>query len=408
MGGALVFICLLAVTTIVGGALFLFAAYCFLHVVQETAAGVDDLHWPNEPYQDKLPRAAYVAALVAVWLTPVGLLLRLSKDAAIGGSALLTFFLVAAVVLWLFFPVSLLSSTSASSPVIILRPTLLRFMARRFRETVIFYLVSALLFAGSFGLYYLAYVRHWSLAYFVGPPLAAAAMLIYARLVGRLAWLFDRTAFRNRKRPAPGTVSTDPWAVPAETGKEAPASEKPRRKKKKQSAAHDPWAVPKEARRTDKERTEPNKRPMVEGYGLADPNAQVQPATEQTEPARSRPARRVKGYQLSAEPPPPQPRDLPLDGYVPVGYEPIPLKEPVPEHEPSRAQEHAESLPAPSAFERRLAEKTEEAPPPPMPLVSGVYTFPWYLSTLPVWIVLSVGGIALNGLIGLVISMMPT
>src|SRR5262245_13757090 len=156
MGGALVFICLLALTTILGGALFMFAAYCYLHVVQETAAGVDDVHWPHEPYQDKLPRAAYVAALIAVWLAPAGIVLKLSKELAIGGSRLLTFFMVAAAILWLVFPISLLSSTSASSPIMILRPTILRFMARRFRETVTFYAVSALLAAGAVGLYYLA------------------------------------------------------------------------------------------------------------------------------------------------------------------------------------------------------------------------------------------------------------
>jgi hypothetical protein len=405
MGGALVFICLLAVATIAGGALVLFAAYCFLHVVQETAAGVDDIHWPNDPYQDKLPRAAYVAALIAVWLAPVGIVLKLSKGLAIGGSQLLTFFLVAAAILWLFFPISLLSSTSASSPVIILRPTILRFLARRFRETAIFYFVSAVLIAGSLGLYYLAYVRGWGIAYFVGPPLAAASVLIYARLVGRLAWLFDRTGFRKRRQRAPGTETTDPWAVPEAADKAQPQPEKPRRKKKKKAVALDPWAVPEDDQHADKSQAERKKTPMVKGYALADPEAEEPRQEKQTEPARTR---RVKGYQLSDEPPPPLPKELPLDGYVPVGYEPIPLKEPIPEGEPTRAQEQAASLPEPSAFEKRLAERTREPLPPPMPLVSGVYSFPWYPSTLPAWIVLSVAGVALNGLIHLTISMVPS
>jgi hypothetical protein len=405
MGAAIVFICLLAVLAIVGGALFFFAAYCFIHVVQETAAGVDDIHWPNDPYQDKLPRAAYVAALVAVWLAPVGILMKLNKDAAIGGSRLLTFFVAAAVILWLFFPVSLLSSTSASSALIILRPAILRFLARRFRESVTFYVVSALLVAGSFGLYYLAYMQNWSSLYILGPPLAAAALLIYARLLGRLAWLFDRTGFRKRAHPVPGTAAIDPWAVPEESGKGRPVPKKPRRKKKKKSGAgYDPWASPKEASPGEAERAGPKTKPIVEGYGLADPDNPELAEVKQPEGTRTQ---LVTGYKVSSEPPPPTPKELPLDGYVPVGYEPIPLKEPIPEGERSRAQEHAQSLPEPSEFEKRLAVKSEEAPPPPLPLVSGVYTFPWYRSTLPAWVILSVGGIALNGLIQLAIAMVP-
>src|SRR6516162_9904358 len=92
MARAMIFVSLLAAAVLVGLLTYIYAAHCFLTTVQQTAAGNDRIRWPNEPLYDKLPRALYLACLIAIWIAPAGLLLRLAPDRAIGESPLLTFF----------------------------------------------------------------------------------------------------------------------------------------------------------------------------------------------------------------------------------------------------------------------------------------------------------------------------
>jgi hypothetical protein len=96
---------------------------------------------------------------------------------------------------------------------------------------------------------------------------------------------------------------------------------------------------------------------------------------------------------------------VPLDGFPPVGLEPVPLQA-------ADAKSHTEewkerNLSQPSELELRLAQRPEEPPPPPLPLVSGVYTFPWYPQTLMVWLSLSVGALLLGLLIQLLMDLAP-
>ena len=143
---------LMALSILLGIFAFIYAGYRFLIIVQQTAAGVDEIDWPTDPLLDKLPRAAYLAALLAICIVPAGFFLKLRPDFAIGGSPLITFFVAAAAILWALFPVLLFSALSASSPWVIFRSAVLSFFLRRFDAAAVFYLVSALLGAGSFGL----------------------------------------------------------------------------------------------------------------------------------------------------------------------------------------------------------------------------------------------------------------
>jgi hypothetical protein len=95
--------------------------------------------------------------------------------------------------------------------------------------------------------------------------------------------------------------------------------------------------------------------------------------------------RRVKGYAVRNEPLPPQPTEVAMDGYLPVGYEAGPRG--------SEAQPVT-----PEELGRRIAER-EEDPPPAHPLISGVYSFPWYSETLPAWVLLSLGASAVCALL---------
>jgi hypothetical protein len=354
MANAMVFVCLMVLTLLVAAALFMYAAYIFLVLVQETAAGVDKVRWPNEPLYDKLPRAGYMACMLFICLAPAGLLVRMNRNEALAESSLLVFFISATLLLWLIFPILLLSSLSAESPWIVFRATVLRFFLRRAGAAIAFYFVSALLLAAAAVPLYLAFERDSWLFTILGAFMAAVVFLIYGRLLGRMAYLFDMTPTRRR----------------------TPKPETPRRPKKIVNAA-DPWAVPEEAHRPRKKK---GKRAPVEGYAIA-PEGTV-PAEEKKP---QKPVRRVKGYAIRDEPLPPQPNEVPMDGYLPVGFEARPRG--------------SESVPVTTEeLGRRMTERQED-PPPAHPLISGVYSFPWYSETLPVWVLLSLGACAVCALL---------
>jgi hypothetical protein len=394
---AMIFVCLMVATLIVGLFFFIYAAYCFLVVVQDTAAGADSVRWPSDPLYDKLPRAAYLAGLLAVWIAPAGLLLRLKPENAIDRSPVLTFLLVATAILWLLFPIGLFSSLSASSPLIVFRFTILRFFARRFGAALCFYAVSALLFVVGSAPLFLAFARGSWLLTFVGPFVTAAAFLIYARLLGRMAYLFDQAPSPRRPRLMPSTAASDPWSTPDQASQEK-SPRKTGQAKKKRVKAEDPWAVPEEQRR--KKKSDAGAAARIEGYAIAEDDS----AGSSQESAKApKPVRKVKSYGLSDEPLPPQPKELPLDGYVPVGYEPLPP----PKVTVGETSSMKADVSATTEFERRLVERREETPPPERPLMSGVYTFPWYPETLPAWILLSLGGVAVFGLLQATLAWKP-
>ena len=58
-------------------------------------------------------------------------------------------------------------------------------------------------------------------------------------------------------------------------------------------------------------------------------------------------------------------------------------------------------MPAPSALDLRIGRRPGQALPPAMPLVTGVYTFPWYEMSMKAWLLLSLGLLLLQGLYAL-------
>jgi hypothetical protein len=374
MARAMIFVSLLAMSVLVGLFTFLHAAHCFLTTVQQTAAGNDRIRWPNEPLYDKLPRAGYLACLVAIWIAPAGLLLRISPDWALGGSPLFTFLTAATVLLWSLFPIGLFSALSGSSPWLVFRFAVVQFFFRRFGATLIFYFVSAALVGGSFGLLYLAFSTGSIIYTFMVPPVVAAAFLIYARLLGRMAFLFDHTSVRSRR-------------AKSHQRSESPERKKAKKKKSK-GAVEDPWAVPDAPRMPKKSKANAG---TVEGYAMAEDEA-----VRQAE--KPKPTRQVKGYRLKDEPSARPPVEMPADGYIPVGYEAIPAS--------SGLGEQGGTIG--SDFDQKFREKpADEDPPPAKPLISGVYSFPWYPDHIPAWLLLSLGGIVLCGLIQLMIKFSP-
>lgn len=337
---AIQFVVLLLVVTVSGAYIVAYAAHVFATIAQQTAAGLDAVEWPKDPWYDWIGKALHLAWLVAFWVVPLGFVLRVIGPESLAASTTL-YVGVPAGLFWLLVPITLLSSFSAGSPWVLLRPEVLRRMARGPAATLGFYLLTApLCVLGGAALY--ATLAH---RLFYALPVLATVLFLYARLVGRYARVLGRVRLkgagpkvdREVRRAAKAATVEDPWGAPAEGTKK----ERPRKKKKKQAAqVHDPWAVPEEEPGDAEGAESP-----VEGYGLAED----EPAPERREEPAGAPA---EAYDISPEGPP-VPKEMPLDGTPPIG--------------PTRT----------------LSER--ETPLPDRPLVDGVFTFPWYPSNLGVW-----------------------
>ena len=78
---------------------------------------------------------------------------------------------------------------------------------------------------------------------------------------------------------------------------------------------------------------------------------------------------------MSKEEPPPRPAETPLDGYLPVGSDAVHPDDPEDEEEDEATEK-----------KRRPVQQVAAPPPPDYPLLSGVYTFPWYSTTAKAWL----------------------
>lgn len=329
-GEGILFVCLIATTVIISTCVAAYAAHCFLVVVENTAAGNDEVTWPDEPFLDWFWKVFYL-----VWLAGLGVgliwwpvrRLQLAND-----ELKLPMQILAAVLgAWLLFPICLLSSLSANSVWAIVRWPVLRQLARNPGATAVFYGTSAALLAGGALLGAIGVIGSpWWLLIGVG-PLLAAALLIHARLLGRLALVVER--------------STPPAEADEESAQSAP---------------------------------EPAPAPAAQTR-LPSPAAEPEPTVS-----------------------------LPVDGYEVQDTERpslLPLFAP-------RAQADAEErdrdpgLPVAGSLARSRRKPRERIEPPPLPrkpLLSGIYTFPWYVESFGAWLWLSLGLGVVGGLVRLLI-----
>jgi hypothetical protein len=364
----MILVSLTILTLLISFFVFISLAPRLLAIIQDTAAGNDDVRFASEPLFDKLPRAAYLAGLILLCIAPAGLILRINREVAIGESRLLAFLCLAGVSLWLFFPITLLSSLSASSAWIVFRITVLAFLVRRFAASFVFYLSSALVIGGIMGLYYLTLSRDSWLWALIAPLVASTGILLYGRLLGRLAYLFDEKPSR-RKRKSRRRRETHAVADDFGSGSE----NMPARPNK--SDLEDSWDASESDRESKTKKPAKRKKAKSTGYALAEDKAQSDPMP----PAVQKSAKRVKGYKLADEPLPAQPDEVPMDGYLPVGYEP----------DPEAAESSAGQGAAP--FAGLVLNRPPDPKPPAHLFVSGVYTFPFYTGIIPFWVTLSLG-----------------
>lgn len=381
-GPVIIFMMLFVSTLIVGLCVLAYLARSVLVVVQETGLGHDEVTWPNEPIQDWLGHAVLFIELLGIWIAPAALTARLLREVWLPDQGFLRILLLAGPGLWLFFPIGLLSSLSAESRWVPFRASIFFSFFRIAPASFGFYVLTAILLGIAVAPWYYAMVGHQFVLLPVAAAVGGAVVLIYARLLGRVAYLLQRLPSARRapakveKRPAPKAAPRKPAKPPAKK-KRRPAAE-----------AQDPWAVPEE----EKPRPKSKRFPWAEEPPPPKPPVAWRPPTPDE----------IEGYGIAAEqtaPEPPEPKATKHPMYpAPEEYEPIEM----------RPRPTSESSPEPAEHDpwfaeqvrQRIAERTRtELPPPPHPLFSGVYTFPLYPRTVPYWLTLSLALLVIGGLL---------
>ena len=76
IAGGILFFFLLALFGITALYLLVYAAHCFLVIVEQTGAGSEEVVWPDEPMIDWLWKGCYLGWLAAVELVPTWILVR--------------------------------------------------------------------------------------------------------------------------------------------------------------------------------------------------------------------------------------------------------------------------------------------------------------------------------------------
>ena len=357
---AFIYVPLLAFTWVFAFGLAVYVAHCFLVVLEGTAVGTEEVVWPDEPMFDWLWQVFYLAWLAGAWAAPSLILVRmLTLDygtgpwlVAVGGG-----------LFWLLAPIGLLSSLGGGTPWLPLSLGLFPRLAQRPKATFLFYLLSApVVAAGTAGVYYgLARADVPALGRLLAGAVAAAALLLYARLMGRLGFVLSFTAGpgerrrkrRRNRRPRERAVAvTDPWAAPEGEPEPEPAAEAaPRRQPSEMEPIQTPFEGP------------------VSGYDVVFED-------------RPRPA----------EPPPRPARTVPDEDEgepLAMAEDELDLEAPPPERPPVEAR--------PEDVAALLREEPEE---PANPWGATVVTFFWQAKPFQAWTKLALG----FGLLGILLQ----
>jgi hypothetical protein len=373
-GNAMLFFFLMVGMVTIGLIVVAYAAHSFLVVLEGTAAGQDEVRWPDEPMVDWLWKPVYLFWLLAFWMVPVWLLVDGLFTQGVGIPAM-GFYPILLGVLWLLFPIGLFSSMSAGNRLVVFRPAILGGLARHPLATLVVFGVTGVLVVGWGVLsYYALLSASWALL-----PLAAAAgaavLLVYGRLLGRLAWLItNRPAEQGRKggkkKRKGGDEGRMAAVVPLPADPPAPAAPFPEPPPAPVTPVvepedEDPWAPPKPYLLKE------DAKPVVHRRAApASPHIKAAPET----------------YDVSKE------KAAPTGPLPPDGYGPALLKS-----SPAADARVGEARPD-KRMDKRLEDRLffrEDAPAPASPLWLGVYTFPWYPASLRAWIYLSLTGLLL-------------
>lgn len=174
-----------------------YAAACFLTILVDTAGGnhrVSNWLEPNwREWAAQLLYVAFLAMIVGVTAYGIGLAAAIS-----GGS----FWLVFGIVCFVLYPVVLLSSLEANSTLVPLSRPILRSFARLWWGWLLFYGLSVAVWGVWIGsVWWGLSMSGPFLTFLLTGPVLAAAVFIYARLLGRLGWraTVEAAPMRNKR-----------------------------------------------------------------------------------------------------------------------------------------------------------------------------------------------------------------
>jgi hypothetical protein len=385
------FFCLVALillTLIIGT----YAAYSLFVTLTGTAAGSDEIIWPGEPLQENVPLFIFFCWILAVWSVPAYFVLDYA-----GVTGLRSLFLIIGF-LWFMFPISLLSALSGSSRWIIFRTAVVQLFAKQAPTVLGFYLSTLALVGICTWIFYLGAtgpIPAIGAAGLVG----AAGVLIYGRLLGRLAWLLSETRLKKKRKkngkveesevqvigswgPTEDDDDADGEAKESDTELEMPAlPDKQKRKKLRDRfpAADSSTAPPPEeppanlpAPVFNAAGEEDPLGPSSGAYGIAtEQAAPIQPSNEeQTAPTDPE----LQAFQMA-----------PHSQSAPASLPPT-------------------ATPELTKLERELLGPRTPKPPPRPLLLKGVYTFPFYSTSLRAFASLAFGLMAMNGLLHVLVA----
>jgi hypothetical protein len=297
---------------------------------------------PDESPVDWLGQSFSVLFQLLLWIMPAGFLARALASAWLPDNAPLRFFLLMGGAAWLLFPAGFLLTMSTAGA-----GTTAGRLLKALPVLLLFYVITAGLFAAALGLLYFGLFTSAWYALPVAAVLGTAVLLIHARLLGRLGWLIGRH-------------------------EQTPVKAKKRAKKRRRVPvqSHDPWAVPEE----DDEPIE------------AEADADEEPVPfKMTEEVKQEPKRRKPSYE----------EDVP-DPYT-VADQPEPEQQRVTKLEMEKDQ-----------IEREVKLRQREEPAPPRSLFfAGVWEFPLYPSTHRAWAYLIAFALASGGIARFMVTVSP-
>jgi hypothetical protein len=184
--GAISGLCFLILSFVFGFIWLAALASVVITIVTESSEGNSVVsHWPTIDFTEWLAEMVYLLITGFSSAVPGGLIAQfvapdsIQKALWIAGS------------MWLCFPVIMLSQLDLSSPFAVLSAKVLMSLARCPVSWLLFYLESGLLAAGC--ILATMFLGQLPLLLLIVIPLSMAALLLYSRLLGRLAWKLAET-----------------------------------------------------------------------------------------------------------------------------------------------------------------------------------------------------------------------
>ena len=217
---AVIFVPALTGSVIVGFVFLMFAAHYYLSVLEGTAAGAREIPWEGDAITNNFTKVFYLAWLMGLWAGPAYFV---GRAIASGSDAAWIKLAAPLLVIWVVYPLSQLASLSASSVWVPMNLDVFARLAQKPLVTIGFFALTLPVFALIGIAFKWAYMTRGEFPLlFAGVPLLCFAVLLYARLLGRLAFalMFTKNLFKRKKKKKP---KNEPAKSDADTEFDEPA-----------------------------------------------------------------------------------------------------------------------------------------------------------------------------------------